>query len=45
VLTDPVNVPALVGSFPYEVNAFVEDPFVRFSGVSQVTVTVTIRKR
>jgi len=45
VLTDPVNVPPRAGSFDYQVNAFVGDPYVRFSGVSQVTVTVTIGKK
>jgi hypothetical protein len=44
-LTDPVNVPARAGSFDYQVNAFVDDPYVRFPGLSRVTVTVTIRKK
>ena len=45
VLTDQVNVPARAGSFDYQVNTFVEDPYVRFPDVSRVTVTVTVRRR
>jgi hypothetical protein len=45
VLTDAVNIPASAGSFDYPVNAFVDDPYVRFSGLSRVTVTVTVRKK
>jgi hypothetical protein len=45
VLTDQVNFPARAGTFQYPVNTFVEDPYVRFLGVSQVTVTLTVRKK
>jgi YbbR domain-containing protein len=45
VLTDQVNLPARVGTFDYPVNAYVDDPFVRFPAVSRVTVTVTVRKK
>jgi YbbR domain-containing protein len=45
VLTDQVDVPALQGSFDMPVNTFVEDPYVRFPGVSRVTVTVTVKKK
>ena len=45
VLTDPVSVPARPGSFDYPVNAFVEDPYVRFSGVTRVTGRITVRKK
>ena len=45
VLTDQVYVPARAGTFEYPVNTFVDDPFIRFPGVSRVTVTVTVRKR
>lgn len=45
VLTDPVDVPAQSGSFDYPVNTYVDDPYVRFAGVSKVTVTVTVRKK
>jgi len=44
-LTDQVEVPARAGSFDYPVNVFVDDPYVRFPGVSHVTVSVTIRKK
>ncbi len=42
VLTDQVNFPARAGTFQYPVNTFVEDPYVRFPGISQVTVTLTV---
>jgi YbbR domain-containing protein len=45
VLTDQVNVPARAGSFEYAVNAFVDDPYIRFPEVSRVTVTITVRKK
>jgi YbbR domain-containing protein len=45
VLTDPVEIPAHAGSFNYQVNPFVDDPYVRFVGQPHVTVTVTIRKK
>jgi hypothetical protein len=45
VVTDQVNVPARAGSFNYPVNTFVDDPFVRFPGLSSVTVSVTVRKK
>jgi YbbR domain-containing protein len=45
VLTDPVDIPAEAGSFDSQVNAFVEDPYVRITGQPRVTVTVTIRKK
>ena len=45
VLTDQVDVPARAGSFDYPVNTFVDDPYVRFAGVSRVTVSVTIGKK
>lgn len=45
VLTDQVNIPEQAGSFDYPVNTFVEDPFVRFPGVSRVTVSITVRKK
>ena len=44
VLTDSVNVPAQAGQFEYQVNAFVEDPYIRFSGEPRIAVTVTVRK-
>jgi YbbR domain-containing protein len=45
VLTDAVNIPAQAGSFDYQVNAFVDDPYVRFPAPPRVTVTVTVRKK
>jgi hypothetical protein len=45
VSTDQVNITANEGSFVFPVNTFVDDPFVRFPGVSHVTVSVTVRKK
>jgi YbbR domain-containing protein len=43
--TDPVDVSAVVGSSEFRVNAFVNDDFVRFQSPSQVTVSVTMKKK
>jgi YbbR domain-containing protein len=45
VLTDAVNIPAQAGVFDYPVNAYVDDPYVRFPTPQRVTVTVTVRKK
>ncbi|HTX38058.1 MAG TPA: CdaR family protein [Bryobacteraceae bacterium] len=45
VVTDPVDVSNVVGSQEFRVNAFIDDPYVRFEGSPQVTVTVTMRKK
>jgi hypothetical protein len=45
VLTDAVNIPAQAGVFDYQVNAYVDDPYVRFPAPQHVTVTVTVRKK
>lgn len=45
VTTDRVDVSSVVGTAEFRVNAFVEDPFVRFQGSPQVTVTVTMKKK
>jgi hypothetical protein len=45
VLTDQVNIPAAVGTFDYAVNAYVDDPYIRFPDISRVTVTVTVRRK
>ena len=45
VTTDRVDVSALFGTAEVRVNAFVEDPNVRFEGSPQVTVTVTMKKK
>jgi hypothetical protein len=45
VITDPVNVATVVGTARFRVNAFVEDPYVRFAESPQVTVAVTMKKK
>ena len=45
VTTDRVDVSSVVGTAEFRVNAFVEDPYVRFEGSPQVTVTVTMKKK
>jgi hypothetical protein len=45
VVTDPVDVSAVVGTSEFRVNAFVDDPYVRFQTSPQVRVTVTMRKK
>jgi len=42
--TDPVDVSSVVGSSEFRVNAFVDDPFVRFATSPLVTVVVTMKK-
>lgn len=44
-VTDPVDVSSVVGSSEFRVNAFVEDPYVRFEGSPQVRVAVTMKKK
>lgn len=44
VITDPVDLSHAVGPQEFRVNAFVNDPYVRFEGSPQVTVAVTMRK-
>jgi YbbR domain-containing protein len=41
---DAIYIPAHAGTFVYQVNAYVEDPEVRFVAVPHVTVTVTLAK-
>ena len=43
-ITDPVDVSNVVGSKEFRVNAFVDDPYVRFRSPPQVAVTVTMKK-
>jgi len=43
--TDPIDVSGVVGSAEFHVNAFVEDPYVRFQSSPQVTVAVTMKKK
>ncbi len=45
VVTDRVDVTSVVGASEFHVNAFVEDPYVRFAGSPQVTVTVSMKKK
>ena len=45
VSTDPVDIPAQAGTFDYDVNAFLDDPYLRFPGLPRVTVTVTVKKK
>jgi YbbR domain-containing protein len=45
VVTDPVDVSGVVGSSEFRVNAFVDDPYVRFKATPQVVVTVTMKKK
>lgn len=45
VTTDKVDVSRVVGTAEFRVNAFIEDPYVRFSGSPQVTITVTMKKK
>ena len=42
--TDSVDVSTLVGSGRFRVNAFVQDPYVRFQSAPQVTVTITMKR-
>jgi YbbR domain-containing protein len=45
VMTDAMDVSSVVGSSEFHVNAYVDDPFVRFSGSPQVTVSVVMKKK
>lgn len=45
VTTDRVDVSAAVGTAEFRVNAFVDDPYLRFQGSPQVTVTVFMKKK
>jgi len=44
-VTDPIDVSSVVGTREFRVNTFVDDPYVRFENSSQVTVTVTMKKK
>lgn len=45
VVTDRVDASAVFGTAEFRVNAFVEDPYVRFEDSPQVVVTVTMKKK
>jgi YbbR-like protein len=44
-ITDPVDVSAVTGSSQFQVNAFVEDAYVRFVTPARIAVTVTMKKK
>jgi YbbR domain-containing protein len=43
-LTDPIDVSSAVGFLKFRVNAYVQDPFVRFQSSPSVNVTITMRR-
>lgn len=43
--TDPVDVSGVTGDADFHVNAFLNDPYVRFESSPQVDVTVTMKKK
>ena len=45
VATDPVDVSGVIGTSEFRVNAFLDDPYVRFVSHAQVTVTVNMKKQ
>jgi hypothetical protein len=45
VSTDPVDVSAKAGTAQYRVNAFLDDPYVRFQSSPQVEVDITMKKK
>lgn len=45
LMTDPIDVSSVVGTSEFRVNAYLEDPYVRFWSSPQVTVKVTMQKR
>jgi YbbR domain-containing protein len=44
-ITDTVDVSQVVGTSEFRVNAFLNDPYVRFQGSPQVEVSVTMKKK
>ena len=44
-VTDPIDISNLVGTYGFHVNAFVNDPYVRFTSSPSVAVTVTMKKK
>ncbi len=44
-VTDPVDVSSLTDSGEFHVNAFINDPYVRFQSSPRVTVAVTMKKK
>jgi YbbR domain-containing protein len=43
--TDPVDVTGVVGAAEFHVNAFMEDPYIRFQTSPRVKVSVTMKKQ
>ena len=43
-VTDPIDVSTAVGRAAFRVNAYIADPYVRFEGSPQVTVSVVMKK-
>jgi YbbR domain-containing protein len=44
-VTDAVDVSQVVGTSEFRVDAFLNDPYVRFQGSPQVEVSVTMKKK
>ena len=44
-ITDAVDVSQVVGTSEFRVNAFLNDPYVRFQSSPQVEVTITMKKK
>lgn len=45
VITDPIDLSIVTGKTQFHVNAFTEDPFVRFLTTPEAAVTVTMKKK
>jgi YbbR domain-containing protein len=45
VLTDQIDISNVTGTSEFHVNAFVDDPFLRFESAPEVVVTVSMKKR
>ncbi|HLH17994.1 MAG TPA: CdaR family protein [Bryobacteraceae bacterium] len=44
-VTDPIDVSTAIGRASFRVNAYIADPYVRFEGSPQVTVSVVMKKK
>jgi hypothetical protein len=44
VLTDPIDVGSATGFLKVRVNAYAQDPFVRFQSTPQVTISLSMRE-
>lgn len=45
VMTDQIDISNVTGTSEFHVNAFVDDPFLRFESAPEVVVTVSMKKR